>query len=101
MQKLQDVHEAYQVLTKVIIKSKQLIIKIPMKRSKWKNTAPKRLSILSPKRDPPPPLLNCDQVVRAKTLIKRATEEKKVGETTVAAAAIFKRKTLGTKLNML
>ena len=49
----------------------------------------------------PPPLLNCDQVVRAKSLIKRATEEKKVGETTVAAAAIFKRKTLGTKLNML
>ena len=102
MQKLQDVHEAYQVLTKVIINRKQPIIKIPMKRSKWKkNTAPKRLSILSPKRDPPPPLLNCDQVVRAKTLIKRATEEKKVGETTVAAAAIFKRKTLGTKLNML
>ena len=56
MQKLQDVHEAYQVLTKVIINSKQPIIKIPMKRSKWKkNTAPKRLSILSPKRDPTPP----------------------------------------------
>ena len=53
------------------------------------------------KKGTPPPLLNCDQVVRAKSLIKRATEEKKVGETTVAAAAIFKRKTLGTKLNML
>ena len=53
------------------------------------------------KKGPSPILLNCDQVVRAKSLIKRATEEKKVGETTVAAAAIFKRKTLGTKLNML
>ena len=103
MQKLQDVHEAYQVLTKVIINnSKQLIIKIPMKRSKWKKTLhPKDCQYWVQNGTLPPPLLNCDQVVRAKTLIKRATEEKKVGETTVAAAAIFKRKTLGTKLNML
>ena len=101
MQKLQDVHEAYQVLTKVIINSKQPIIKIPMKRSKWKKTLhPKDCQCRVQKGTLPPPLL-CDQGGRAKTLIKRATEEKKVGETTVAAAAIFKRKTLGTKLNML
>ena len=41
------------------------------------------------------------QVIRAKNLIKKATQEKKTSESTVAAAAIFKRKTLGTKLNML
>ena len=41
------------------------------------------------------------QVIRAKKLIKKATEEKKTSESTVAAAAIFKRKTLGTKLNIL
>ena len=32
---------------------------------------------------------------------RKATQEKKTSESTVAAAAIFKRKTLGTKLNML
>ena len=98
MQKLQDVHEAYQVLTKVIINSKQPIIKIPMKRSKWKKHCTQKIFNIDSKKGPSPP---SHKVVRAKSLIKRATEEKKVGETTVAAAAIFKRKTLGTKLNML
>ena len=41
------------------------------------------------------------QVIRAKKQLKKATQEKKVSEGTVAAAAIFKRKTLGTKLNIL
>ena len=55
MQKLQDVHEAYQVLTKVIINSKQPIIKIPMKRSKWKKHCTQKIFNIDSKRGPSPP----------------------------------------------
>ena len=78
MQKLQDVHEAYQVLTKVITSY--------VKRN-WNVFSFNQFLAI--------------QVIRAKKQLKKATQEKKVSEGTVAAAAIFKRKTLGTKLNIL